>query len=34
MPSGDIYVSEFDGDMANVDLNGFTLYVDGAAVKW
>ncbi len=29
---GDSWISAFNGDLANVDLNGYTLYVDGAAV--
>ena len=30
--TGDSYVSEFNGDAANVISNGYTLYVDGAAL--
>ena len=29
---GDSYISSFTGDLANVDLNGYTLYIDGVAV--
>jgi hypothetical protein len=29
---GDSYISSFSGDLANVDLNGYTLYVNGTAV--
>lgn len=29
----DSYVTAFDGDMDNVDLNGFTLYIAGLAVN-
>ena len=29
---GDSYISGFTGDLANVDLNGYTLYVNGVAV--
>ncbi|MBQ6520330.1 MAG: hypothetical protein IJI14_16565 [Anaerolineaceae bacterium] len=28
---GDSYISGFSGDMANVDLNGYTLYINGIA---
>lgn len=31
--TADSYVTQFDGDMANVVTNGHTLYVDGKAVK-
>ena len=31
--TADSYVTEFNGDLANVDLNGFTLYVNGEAVE-
>ena len=30
--SGDSYVTEFEGDLSQVDLNGYTLYVQGEAV--
>lgn len=30
--TGDSYVTEFNGSMDNVDLNGFTLYVNGTAL--
>ncbi len=30
--TGDSYVSAFNGDLSNVNLNGYTLYVNGAAV--
>ena len=30
--TGDSYVSEFNGDAANVIANGYTLYVSGAAL--
>jgi len=30
--TGDSYITELNGTMDNVDLDGFTLYVDGAAV--
>ena len=29
---GDSYISGFTGDLANVELNGYTLYVNGTAV--
>ena len=29
--TGDSYVTSFEGSMDNVDLNGYTLYVDGVA---
>ena len=29
---GDSCISSFTGDLANVDLNGYTLYIDGTAV--
>ena len=29
---GDSYISSFSGDLSNVDLNGYTLYVNGVAV--
>ena len=29
---GDSYISSFTGDLSNVDLNGYTLYIDGTAV--
>ncbi|MBQ3477241.1 MAG: hypothetical protein IJH25_03615, partial [Clostridia bacterium] len=31
--TGDSYVTSFSGSMDNVDLNGHTLYVNGAAKK-
>ena len=31
--TGDTYVSSFSGDTANISFNGYTLYVDGAAVN-
>lgn len=31
--TGDSYVTQFDGDMANVVTNGHTLYVNGSAVN-
>ncbi len=33
MLTGDSYVSEFNGDAANVISNGFTLYVNGVALS-
>lgn len=30
--TGDSYLTSFDGDLSNVDLNGYTLYVNGTAV--
>ena len=30
--TGDSYVTEFNGDTANVISNGFTLYVNGVAL--
>ena len=30
--TGDSYVTEFNGDAANVISNGYTLYVNGAAL--
>ena len=30
--TGDSYVTAFDGDLSNVNLNGFTLYVNGVAI--
>ena len=32
MLTGDSYVTEFNGDAANVISNGFTLYVNGVAL--
>ena len=29
--TGDSYISEFNGDISNVDMNGYTLYINGAA---
>ncbi len=31
--TGDSYVSAFNGDLSNVNLNGYTLYVNGVAVR-
>ena len=31
--TGDSYVSAFNGDLSNVNLNGYTLYVNGVAVN-
>ena len=31
--TGDSYVSEFNGDLSNVNLNGYALYVNGVAVN-
>ena len=31
--TGDSYVTEFNGDAANVISNGYTLYVNGAALS-
>ena len=31
--TGDSYVTAFSGDLSNVNLNGYTLYVNGVAVK-
>lgn len=31
--TGDSYVTAFNGDLSNVNLNGYTLYVNGAAVS-
>ena len=31
--TGDSYVTAFNGDLDNVNLNGYTLYVDGVAVS-
>ena len=31
--TGDSYVSSFTGDLSNVNLNGYTLYVNGVAVN-
>ena len=30
--TGDSYVSAFNGDLSNVNLNGYTLYVNGVAI--
>ena len=30
--TGDSYVSSFNGDLSNINLNGYTLYVNGVAV--
>jgi hypothetical protein len=30
--TGDSYVTEFNGDAANVNRNGYTLYVNGTAL--
>ena len=31
--TGDSYISSFSGDLANVNTNGYTLYVDGEAIS-
>ena len=31
--TGDSYVPAFNGDLSHVTLNGYTLYVNGVAVK-
>ena len=31
--TADSYVTEFNGDAANVISNGYTLYVNGAALE-
>ena len=31
--TGDSYLTAFNGDLSHVDLNGYTLYVNGAAVS-
>ena len=31
--AGDSYISSFDGDLSSVNLNGFTLYIDGEAIS-
>ncbi|MCR4896993.1 MAG: hypothetical protein K5891_09490 [Lachnospiraceae bacterium] len=31
--TGDTYISAFDGDLSDVNTNGYTLYVNGTAVK-
>ena len=31
--TGDSYVTSFSGDLSNVNLNGYTLYVNGVAVN-
>ena len=31
--TGDSYVAAFTGDLSQVNLNGYTLYVNGAAVN-
>ena len=31
--TGDSTLSSFEGDLANVNLNGFTLYINGVAVR-
>ena len=31
--TGDSYVTAFNGDLSNVNLNGYTLYVDGAVMS-
>ena len=31
--TGDSFITSFTGDMANVNLNGYTLYVNGQAVS-
>ena len=30
--TGDSYITAFNGNMDNVNLNGYTLYVNGAAM--
>jgi hypothetical protein len=30
--TGDSYLSSFDGDLSQVNTNGYTLYVNGVAV--
>ena len=30
--TGDSYITEFNGDLNNVNRNGYTLYVNGAAL--
>ena len=32
MPS-DSYVTAFNGDLSSVNLNGYTLYINGVAVQ-
>ena len=31
--AADSYISSFDGDLSSVNLNGFTLYIDGEAIR-
>ena len=31
--TGDSYISSFEGDLSNVNTNGYTLYVNGTAVN-
>ena len=31
--TGDSYVTAFNGDLSNVNLNGYTLYVNGVTVN-
>ena len=31
--TGDSSVTEFSGDLSRVNLNGYTLYINGEAVK-
>ena len=31
--AGDSYISSFDGDPSSINLNGFTLYIDGEAIS-
>lgn len=31
--TGDSYISSFDGDLSSINLNGFTLYIDGEAIS-
>lgn len=31
--TGDSFISEFNGDLSNVDLNGYTLYINGEAAE-
>ena len=31
--TGDSYVTSFDGDISNIDFNGYKLYVNGKAIN-
>ncbi|MBO6158590.1 MAG: hypothetical protein J6P72_04905 [Firmicutes bacterium] len=31
--TGDSCISSFDGDLSSVNLNGYTLYIDGEAIS-